>query len=67
MFSSAPLAALAQSPALFPFTLGAPNGAIRTSERLELLRQGLDQDVVALRGNGTYELYNPRVHPRVRE
>lgn len=51
--NSAPLRALAQSPALFPFALDAPNGAaLEASGRVELFRQAVDEEVVALRSNG---------------
>lgn len=51
--ASAPVKALVQTPALFPFALGSPNGSLlRASGRLELFRQGLDQDVVTLCTNG---------------
>ncbi len=53
----APLRALAEAPALFPFDLGAPAmAALRESQRLELTRQGLDEDVVQLRRNGQLKL-----------
>lgn len=41
------LGALAQSPSLFPFTLTGPISI--TTARLELFRQGLDEDVVTLK------------------
>ncbi len=48
---SAPLRAIAQAPSLFPFDLGSLGPAIiQESERLELFRQGLDEEVVLLRG-----------------
>ncbi len=54
---SAPLRALVQAPALFPLDLGgAPVGALRENGRLELMRQGLDEDVVQLRRNGQMQL-----------
>jgi hypothetical protein len=44
------LLAMVQSPALFPFTISGINGyAIESNGRLELFRQGLDEDVVTLR------------------
>lgn len=44
------LAALAGSPALFPFELGVASPArLNGNRRLEFLRQGLDEDVVMLR------------------
>ena len=43
--------AVTQGPALFPFTLDPLRAAdLTTSGRLELVRQGLDDDLVALRG-----------------
>ncbi len=54
---SAPLRALAQAPALFPLHLGTPPlETLRRSGRLELMRQGLDEDVVQLRRNGQLKL-----------
>jgi len=49
--NSASLAALFRSPALFPFELASIGaGVIRGTPRLELVRQGLDQEVMMLRG-----------------
>ncbi len=47
--ASSPLATLVQSPALFPFTLVLPPmTTLEATGRLEVSRQGLDHDVVAL-------------------
>ena len=47
---SAGLAAIQAHPALFPFDIkGSPSMALARSPRLEMLRQSLDEDVVALR------------------
>jgi hypothetical protein len=48
--ASSQLPSLARSPALFPFTLSLPPVlTLEATGRLEVSRQGLDQDVVALR------------------
>jgi len=48
------LKTLAQTPALFPFSLVPLYAAdLECHDRLELFRQSLDEDMVALRGNGT--------------
>lgn len=48
---SSTLKAITQNPALFPFTTESLNiRGLESHSRLELLRQGLDQDVVILRG-----------------
>jgi hypothetical protein len=48
------LKTLAQTPALFPFSLVLLYAAdLECHDRLELFRQSLDEDMVALRGNGT--------------
>jgi len=48
---SVPLKDLANSPGLFPFRIETVSaGSIRTvSQRLDVLRQGLDEDVVMLK------------------
>ena len=45
---STPLHSAAQLPALFPFSLGSPN--LANGGRLELFRQGLDNDVIIRTG-----------------
>ena len=46
------LKAIAQNPALFPFTLGPLSVTeLQGNGRLELFRQGLDEDIVTFRGN----------------
>lgn len=48
--AAVPLGALAQAPALFPFALGHLSPAeLLANGRLEVFRQGLDQDAVSLR------------------
>ncbi len=48
---SAPLTSLLQSPALFPFVITRlPASALEAAGRLDVSRQSLDQDVVAMRG-----------------
>ncbi len=50
---TAALKVLAQTPALFPFAVSQLNlTALAASERLELFRQGLDENMVILRGRG---------------
>ena len=45
------LSAMVQSPALFPFALGPLSAThVEPHNRIELFRQGLDEDLVALRG-----------------
>jgi hypothetical protein len=47
-----PLHVLTQSPALFPFTLEPLNvTTVECQHRLEVFRQGIDETMVALRGN----------------
>jgi len=47
------LKAIAQAPALFPFAVGPLNFTdLEGNHRLELFRQGLDEDMVTLRGHG---------------
>ncbi len=49
--ASSTLRAITQNPALFPFTTESINiRVLETHNRLELLRQGLDEDVIMLRG-----------------
>jgi hypothetical protein len=49
--ASSTLKAITQNPALFPFTTESINiRGLETHSRLELLRQGLDEDVIMLRG-----------------
>lgn len=44
------LKAIAQSPALFPFAFGVNTTDSAGNDRLELFRQGLDEDMIMLRG-----------------
>ncbi len=45
-----PVAMLAQAPSLFPFTIERPVASeLQSNPRLELFRQGLDEDMLALR------------------
>ncbi len=49
---SGALKAIAQGPALFPFALGSLSVTeVQGNGRLELFRQGLDEDIVTFRGN----------------
>ncbi len=49
--ASSTLKAITQNPALFPFTTESINiRGLESHSRLELLRQGLDEDVIMLRG-----------------
>ncbi len=49
--TSSTLKAITQNPALFPFTTESINiRGLESHSRLELLRQGLDEDVIMLRG-----------------
>ena len=51
--NSAPLAAITQGPALFPFQLARPSTKdLEECSRLECFRQALDDDTVVLRGTG---------------
>jgi len=52
--ASGTLKAIRQNPALFPFTTELINiRGLETHSRLELLRQGLDEDVIMFRGGVT--------------
>jgi hypothetical protein len=44
---------LVRSPALFPFSISVHSASIRNSPRLELARQGLDEDLIVLRPDQT--------------
>jgi len=49
--ASSTLRAISQNPAIFPFTTESINiRGLESHSRLELLRQGLDEDVIMLRG-----------------
>ncbi len=48
---TAPFRELIQSRALFPFSMTVRPALVRNCARLELVRQGLDEDVVVLRSN----------------
>lgn len=51
--ASGTLKAITQNPALFPFTTGLINiRRLEDHSRIELLRQGLDEDVIMLRSGG---------------